>query len=103
MIEISYDGLEQKAVLAVEGEQILVSIPLIERAAVPNPSEMDRQLLHGQKVLPLSTVGLTFIGGHEVYDLHGALLDSVVEEIIQLERNYETVLDAITSEEDAAA
>lgn len=106
-LEVSYEDLDRKAVLVVEGEQILVSILVCPVADVADSKELNETLLKTHKFLPLSTIGITTINGQDYYELFGALssrslLNSVATEIIALADNYEEVVSAFVELTEAA-
>ncbi len=106
-IEITYTDLDRTAVMAVHGEQILVSLLICPVADVANTSGMNEKLLKAHKYLPLSTIGITTINEQDFYELFGALssrslLTSVATEIAALAENYEEVVSAFVEVADAA-
>lgn len=106
-IEVDYINLDRKAIMIVEGEQILVSILICPVTEVTDSAAMNETLLKTHKFLPLSTIGITTINGTDFYELFGALssrslLNSVATEIMALEENYEEVVSAFIDLADAA-
>jgi len=106
-IEITYDDLERTAVMAVHGEQILISVLICPTSDVADKAVMNEKLLKAHKYLPLSTVGITTINGQDFYELFGALssrslVSSVATEIMALGENYEEVVSAFVEISDAA-
>lgn len=78
--------------IAASGEQILMSVALVQANDVPNREAFDRLILQTHKLVPLSTFGLTTIDGAEWYELFGSLSshsrdDVVVEEAAVLADN----------------
>jgi len=107
-LEITYLDLDRKAVMVVEGEQILISILICPVAEVSNPAAMNETLLKTHKVLPLSTIGICTLNGMDFYELFGALssrslLNSVALEIMALADNYEEVVSTFLSITETAA
>lgn len=106
-IEIEYIDLGQTAVMAVHGEQILVSLLICPISEISNPAMLNEKLLKAHKYLPLSTIGITTINGQDFYELFGALssrslLTSVATEIAALAENYEEVVSAFIEVFEAA-
>lgn len=106
-IEVTYDDLERTAVMAVYGEQILISLLVCPTSDVADKVAMNEKLLKAHKYLPLSTVGITTINGQDFYELFGALssrslVSSVATEIMALGENYEEVVSAFVEISDAA-
>lgn len=106
-IEVTYTDLERTAVMAVHGEQILISLLICPTADVVDTASMNAKLLKAHKYLPLSTVGITTINGADFYELFGALssrslVSSVVTEIMALSENYAEVVSAFVEVSNAA-
>lgn len=106
-IEVHYEDLEQTAVMAVEGEQILISLLICPVADVSNSAEMNATFLKAHKFLPLSTIGIVTVNGNDYYELFGALssrslVTSVATEIMALEENYVEVVSALSETSQAA-
>ncbi|UTW59631.1 DUF2170 family protein [Kordiimonas sp. SCSIO 12603] len=106
-IEITYTDLDRTAIMAVHGEQILVSLLICPIADVADQTALNEQLLKAHKYLPLSTIGITTINGQDYYELFGALssrslLTSVATEIAALAENYEEVVSAFVEVANAA-
>jgi uncharacterized protein YjfI (DUF2170 family) len=78
--------------LGVAGKEIQASVALSPVSAVADGARFQHQLLKANKLLPLSTFGITDIDGEEHYEIFGQLsggseLDEIVEEIETLGRN----------------
>lgn len=106
-IEITFEDIDQTAVMAVHGEQILVSLLICPTSDVANNANMNEKLLKAHKYLPLSTIGITAINGVDYYELFGALssrslISSVATEVMALGENYEEVVSAFIEVSDAA-
>lgn len=106
-IEVTYKDLDLTAVMAVHGEQILISLLICPTADVANTADLNEKLLRAHKYLPLSTVGIVTIHGEDFYELFGALssrslISSVATEIMALGENYEEVVSAFVEVSNAA-
>jgi uncharacterized protein YjfI (DUF2170 family) len=106
-IEVTYDDLGRTAVMAVHGEQILISVLICPTSDVADMAAMNQKLLKAHKYLPLSTVGITTINDQDFYELFGALssrslVSSVASEIVALGENYAEVVSAFVEISDAA-
>ena len=78
--------------IAASGEQVLVSVALIAAEKVPNREAFERFVLATHKLIPLSTFGITRVGGDEWYELFGSLSalsrpEVMVEEVAVLAAN----------------
>ncbi|GGC41269.1 hypothetical protein GCM10011371_30880 [Novosphingobium marinum] len=78
--------------LTASGEQILASVLIAPAADIPNRESFERMLLSVHKLIPLSTFGLTKVGGAEWYELFGSLsalsdAEALVEEVAVLAAN----------------
>lgn len=96
----SEDGLD--AYMAVSGAQIVVQSVLFEKGLVKDTAGLNDEILKTHSVFPLTSVGLTVIGGDEYYVAFGALSASSKEESIVIEvetlfDNVEGFLDAYES------
>ena len=85
-----HGGLD--VLVTVAGEQILCAVLLVEAGAVPERERFERFLLATHKLVPLSTFGLTDVGGTEWYELFGSLsarsrAGVVIEEVATLAVN----------------
>jgi uncharacterized protein YjfI (DUF2170 family) len=79
-------------VVGVEGLEIQASVALVPVAEIRDSASFDRKLLQANKLLPLSTFGITEIAGTAYYEIFGQLsggseLEEVIEEIDTLGRN----------------
>lgn len=79
-------------VVGIEGLEIQASVALVPVADIRDSSSFDRKLLTANKLLPLSTFGITTIGGVDYYEIFGQMsggsgLEQVIEEIVTLGRN----------------
>ncbi|QJR82013.1 DUF2170 family protein [Alteromonas pelagimontana] len=91
------DGID--AWLAISGEQILVESLLFSSSQVKNKAALDHEILSTHMVFPLTTVGISTIGGEEYYTAFGALsaqskAESIVIEVETLFQNVASFLDA---------
>ncbi|PDT14868.1 hypothetical protein CO670_21080 [Rhizobium sp. J15] len=79
--------------VTVSGERdILVSAVLLPCKEVPKREAFERMVLKTHKFVPLSSFGITTIGGEEWYELFGSLsarsrADTIVEEVAILAAN----------------
>jgi uncharacterized protein YjfI (DUF2170 family) len=83
---------ELTVVVGVEGKEIQASVLLDPVDAVREPATFQNRLLRANKLLPLSTFGITEVGGRSHYEIFGQLsggseLEEIVEEIETLGRN----------------
>ncbi|RDV29255.1 DUF2170 family protein [Alteromonas aestuariivivens] len=91
------DGID--AWLAISGEQILVESLLFSAAQVKDKAALDHEILSTHMVFPLTTVGISNIGGEEYYTAFGALsahskAETIVIEVETLFQNVASFLDA---------
>ncbi|MBU3021784.1 YjfI family protein [Aestuariibacter sp. A3R04] len=91
------DGID--AWLAISGEQILVESLLFPASQVKDKAALDHEILSTHMVFPLTTVGISTIGGDEYYTAFGALsaqskAESIVIEVETLFQNVASFLDA---------
>ena len=98
--------LKARVVLTVEGDQMLGSTLLWKRSEEADPRAFEEKALRMHKFLPLSTIGITTLGGEDWYELFGALsagstLDNVVLELTFLVQNALDLAEA-RGEADAA-
>ena len=87
-----HDRGELDVLVAVAGEQVLCSVALAEADAVPERERFERFVLATHKLVPLSTFGITTVGGAEWYELFGSLSARsraavVIEEVATLAAN----------------
>ena len=78
--------------VVASGEQVLVSVVLVEAGLVPQREAFERFLLQTHKLVPLSTFGITQVGDAEWYELFGSLsaqsrAEVMVEEVAVLAAN----------------
>lgn len=79
-------------VLGIAGLEIQASVALVPVSQIRDGAVFDRQLLRANKLLPLSTFGITTIGGVDHYEIFGQMsgasrIEEVLEEIETLGRN----------------
>ena len=91
------DGLD--AWLAISGEQILVESLLFSTDEVIDKAALNEEILKTHMIFPLTTVGISHVGGQEYYTAFGALssqskAESIVIEITTLFQNVASFLDA---------
>lgn len=92
-------GLDILVVAA--GEQVLAAAMLVEADRVPERERFERFLLATHKLVPLSTFGITQVGGTEWFELFGSLSshsrgDVVIEEIATLAVNAVEAAEMVT-------
>lgn len=78
--------------MVATGEQILCGVNIIAASEIPNREAFERMLLTVHKLIPLSTFGITNVGGAEWYELFGSLsafsdADLLIEEVSVLAAN----------------
>ena len=91
------DGLD--AWLALSGEQILVESLLFSAGQVADKAALDHEILSTHMVFPLTTVGISNVGGEKYYTAFGALsaqskAESIIIEVETLFQNVASFLDA---------
>lgn len=91
------DGLD--AWLAISGEQILVESLLFSLDEVADSDAMNNEILRTHMLFPLTTIGISNVGGSEYYTAFGSLSaqskpESVLIEIQSLFQNVEAFIDA---------
>jgi uncharacterized protein YjfI (DUF2170 family) len=91
------DGLD--AWVALSGEQIIVESLLFASSQVKDQSALDHEILSTHMLFPLTTVGISNVGGEEYYTAFGALsaqskAESVQIEVATLFQNVAAFLDA---------
>ena len=94
------DGLD--AWLAISGEQILVESLLFAVSEVNDVNVLNDEILRSHMVFPLTTVGISSVGGEDYYTAFGSLSaqsksESVVIEIETLFQNVAAFIDAYQS------
>ena len=94
------DGLD--AWLAISGEQILVESVLFATAEVSDTAALNDEILKTHMLFPLTTVGISGVGGEDYYTAFGALsaqskAESVLIEIDTLFQNVAAFIDAYQS------
>ncbi|MDM7859676.1 YjfI family protein [Alteromonas sp. ASW11-36] len=94
------DGID--AWLAISGEQILVESLLFAVSEVKDSVALNDEILRTHMVFPLTTVGISSVGGEDYYTAFGALSaqsksESVLIELDTLFRNVESFIDAYQS------
>jgi uncharacterized protein len=93
VIEVTLHSCGDLAVVVgVEGKEIQASVLLDPVDAVREPAAFQNRLLRANKLLPLSTFGITEVGGRSHYEIFGQLsggsqIEEIVEEIETLGRN----------------
>jgi uncharacterized protein len=87
-----HDCGDLAVLVGVAGNEIQASVALNPVSEVHDGARFQHQLLKANKLLPLSTFGITDIDGEEFYEIFGQLsggseLEEIVEEIETLGRN----------------
>lgn len=90
------DGLE--AYIAVSGSQIIAETPLFTSESVLDAGSLNSEILKTHHILPLTTICIKPVDGHDYYMAFGALSsgssdDSIIFEIDTLFANVEGFLD----------
>ncbi|MBO0905583.1 DUF2170 family protein [Jiella sonneratiae] len=88
--------------VAAGGDQVLASVILTPADDVPRREAFERMILSTHKLVPLSTFGITTIGGKEYYELFGSLsaqssADEMIEEVAVLAANAVDAANMIES------
>jgi uncharacterized protein len=92
-------------VMGVADLEIQASVLLDPVASIPNNAAFEHNLLRANKLLPLSTFGITEVGGIEHYEIFGQLsggseIEEIIEEIETLGRNAIEAAEMIESWKD---
>lgn len=93
VIEVTlHDCGDLAVVVGVEGKEIQASVLLDPVDAVRDAAGFQNRLLRANKLLPLSTFGITEVGGRAHYEIFGQLsggsqIEEIIEEIETLGRN----------------
>jgi hypothetical protein len=79
-------------VVGVSGLEVQASVALAPVSEINDNATFEHQLLRANKLLPLSTFGITVLDGREYYEIFGQMsgasgLDQVLEEIRVLGSN----------------
>lgn len=79
-------------IVGVAGIEIQASVALVPVDEIVNSAVFEHRLLRANKLLPLSTFGITDIDGREYYEIFGQLsagseLEEIVEELEALGQN----------------
>jgi uncharacterized protein len=87
-----YSCGDLSVVLGVADLEIQASVLLDPVGSIPNNAAFEHNLLRANKLLPLSTFGITDVGGVEHYEIFGQLsggseIEEIIEEIQTLGRN----------------
>ncbi|MDP5029519.1 MAG: YjfI family protein [Paraglaciecola sp.] len=91
------DGID--AWLAISGEQIIVETLLFAKSEVKDSAALNEEILKTHMLFPLTTVGISQVGGDEYYTAFGSLssqskAESIVIELNTLFQNVEAFIDA---------
>lgn len=78
--------------ISLTSRQMIVETSICPVSAIPEQAEFNRFLLCNQKMLPLSSVGISRLDGEEYYIVFGALslhssIDDILLEIVTLAEN----------------
>lgn len=93
VIQVTLHGCgDLSVVVGVADLEIQASVLLDPVASIPNNAAFEHNLLRANKLLPLSTFGITEVGGREHYEIFGQLsggseIEEIIEEIETLGRN----------------
>jgi hypothetical protein len=99
---VLHDCGDLSVLVGVAGLEIQASVALEPVSEIQDAAAFEHRLLKANKLLPLSTFGITEIEGREYYEIFGQMsaasrLEEVVEEIETLGRN---ALDAVAMMQD---
>lgn len=91
------DGID--AWLAISGEQIIVETLLFAKSEVKDSAALNEEILKTHMLFPLTTVGISQVGGDEYYTAFGSLSsqsksESILIELNTLFQNVEAFIDA---------
>lgn len=91
------DGID--AWLAISGEQIIVETLLFAKTEVKDCAALNEEILKTHMLFPLTTVGISQVGGDEYYTAFGSLssqskAESIIIELNTLFQNVEAFIDA---------
>ena len=91
------DGID--AWLAISGEQIIIETLLFAKSEVKNSAALNEEILKTHMLFPLTTVGISQVGGDEYYTAFGSLssqskAESIIIELNTLFQNVEAFIDA---------
>ncbi|MET1756827.1 DUF2170 family protein [Novosphingobium sp. RD2P27] len=87
--------------MVASGEQILCSVLLTPCETIPQREQFERRALSVHKLIPLSTFGISNLGGTEWYELFGSLsarstAEALIEEVAVLAANAVEAAEWIT-------
>lgn len=91
------DGID--AWLALSGEQIIIETLLFAKSEVKDCSALNEEILKTHMLFPLTTVGISQVGGDDYYTAFGSLssqskAESILIELNTLFQNVEAFIDA---------
>ncbi|KXI28540.1 YjfI family protein [Paraglaciecola hydrolytica] len=91
------DGID--AWLAISGEQIIIETLLFAKSEVKNCATLNEEILKTHMLFPLTTVGISQVGGDDYYTAFGSLssqskAESIIIELNTLFQNVEAFIDA---------
>lgn len=91
------DGID--AWLAISGEQIIIETLLFAKSEVKDSAALNEEILKTHMLFPLTTVGISQVGGDEYYTAFGSLSSQSKAESIEIElntlfQNVEAFIDA---------
>ncbi|MEP7702715.1 YjfI family protein [Paraglaciecola sp. 25GB23A] len=91
------DGID--AWLAISGEQIIIETLLFAKSEVKDCAVLNEEILKTHMLFPLTTVGISQVGGDEYYTAFGSLssqskAESIAIELNTLFQNVEAFIDA---------
>jgi uncharacterized protein len=91
------DGID--AWLAISGEQIIIETLLFAKSEVKDSNVLNEEILKTHMLFPLTTVGISQVGGDEYYTAFGSLSSQSKAESIEIElttlfQNVEAFIDA---------
>jgi uncharacterized protein YjfI (DUF2170 family) len=91
------DGID--AWIAISGEQIIIETLLFAKSEVKSTAVLNEEILKTHMLFPLTTVGISSVGGDDYYTAFGSLssqskAQSIIIELNTLFQNVEAFIDA---------
>lgn len=91
------DGID--AWIAISGEQIIIETLLFAKSEVKSTAALNEEILKTHMLFPLTTVGISSVGGDDYYTAFGSLSsqskgESIIIELNTLFQNVEAFIDA---------
>ncbi|WP_340677003.1 YjfI family protein [Paraglaciecola sp.] len=91
------DGID--AWIAISGEQIIIETLLFAKSEIKSTAALNEEILKTHMLFPLTTVGISSVGGDDYYTAFGSLssqskAQSIIIELNTLFQNVEAFIDA---------